>query len=151
MLHHIKGISMQPLIRAGKDMIVIYRKPTERLKRCDMPVFKRRNGEYVIHRVLRVHNDGYDICGDNQCFIERNVQDSQIVGIVGQIVRDNKRIMVRTDAEHQSLPLWYTIYVHLWCDLFYLRATLVWIEYKLIAIRRRLQSANSEQLTTIFK
>lgn len=139
-LHHIKGISMQPLLRAGKDLIVIYRKPEERLKRYDLPVFKRKNGEYVIHRVLSVHDDGYDICGDNQCFIERDVLDSQIIGVVGQIVRSGRTICVRKDKDCQKLPLWYNIYVHLWCDLFPLRATLVWMEYKLIAIKRRLFS-----------
>lgn len=137
-LHHIKGISMQPLLRAGKDMIAICPKPAQRLKRYDMPVFKRRNGEYVIHRILKVHEEGYDIVGDNQCFYERNVKDDQIIGVVKQIVRGNKIINVGADKKYPDLPLWYIVYLFLWCDLFFLRAPLVWLEYKLIAVKRKL-------------
>lgn len=138
-LHHIKGISMRPLLRAGKDMIVICRKPAQRLKRYDMPVFKRSNGEYVIHRILKVHDSGYDIVGDNQCFYERNVTDDQIIGVVCQIVRNNKTIQVRATEKHRHVPLWYVVYVHLWCDLFFLRAPLVWLEYKLLGLIRKIK------------
>ena len=58
------GDSMMPLLRQGKDLLIIER-PKEwdvpyegsedtvrKLKRLDVPLYKRDNGAYVLHRVL---------------------------------------------------------------------------------------------------
>ena len=60
-----KGESMLPMIRSGIDSIVL--EPINRkIKRYDCLMFRRDNGKYVMHRVLRVKKDGYKMCGDNQ-------------------------------------------------------------------------------------
>ena len=59
------GDSMWPLIRQGRDLLVI--EPARgRLKRLDVPLYKRDNGQYVLHRILAVNPDSYVICGDNR-------------------------------------------------------------------------------------
>ena len=59
--HTSKGVSMRPLIREGKDVLVI-KKPAGRLKKYDIPLYKRDSGEYVLHRILKVREKDYVIC-----------------------------------------------------------------------------------------
>ena len=91
-----KGISMEPLIYQGRDAVYIS-KPEGRLKKYDIAFFKRLNGEYVLHRVIKVRADSYDFCGDNQWQVERGITDSQIIGIVTKLEINGKT--VTTDDE----------------------------------------------------
>ena len=59
------GNSMLPLIREGRDLIIL-KKPEGRLKKYDVPLYKRDSGQYVLHRVLKVRESDYVICGDNR-------------------------------------------------------------------------------------
>lgn len=107
------GDSMHPLIRQDRDILII-EKPNGRLKKYDVPLYKRDNGQYVLHRVLKVRKDDYVICGDNRYSKEYGITDRHIIGVLTAVVRDGKEMPI-TD-------LWYRLYVHLWCDLFPLRA-----------------------------
>ena len=110
------GDSMLPLIREGRDLLVI-RRQTGRLKKYDVPLYRRDNGKYVLHRVLRVRSDDYVICGDNRWHRETGITDAHVLGVLTEIIRDGKVTSV-TDRR-------YRLYVHIWCDLFPLRAFLL--------------------------
>lgn len=92
------GISMEPLIYQGRDAVYI-KKPEGRLKKYDIAFFKRKNGEYVLHRVVKVLPDSYHFCGDNQWQVERGIEDSQIIGIVTKL-EINGKIITTDDAEY---------------------------------------------------
>ena len=110
------GDSMMPFIRQGRDVLVISR--TEgRLKRYDVPLYKRDSGQYVLHRILKVRENDYVICGDNRCSREYGITDRHIIGVLTGVIRDGKEIPV-TDRK-------YRIYVHLWCDFFPVRAFII--------------------------
>ena len=49
------GVSMLPMIRSGKDVIVVDKK-TERLKPYDVALYMRGDA-YVLHRVLSVREN----------------------------------------------------------------------------------------------
>ena len=53
-----KGNSMMPLIKEGRDLLVIER-TNGRLKRFDVPLYKRDTGQYVLHRIMRVRKNDY--------------------------------------------------------------------------------------------
>lgn len=59
------GDSMLPLIREGRDLLVI-EPPEGRLKKYDIAFYRRDSGQYVLHRVLEVREHDYVICGDNR-------------------------------------------------------------------------------------
>ena len=59
------GDSMCPLIRQDRDILII-EKPQGKLKKYDVPLYKRDNGQYVLHRILKVRENDYVICGDNR-------------------------------------------------------------------------------------
>ena len=74
-----KGHSMLPLLVEGRDDVRLV-PPAGRLKKYDIALFLRPNGDYVLHRVIRVLDDSYYIRGDN-CLKYETVQDSQIIGV----------------------------------------------------------------------
>ena len=120
------GDSMRPLIRQGKDLIII-EKPQGRLKKYDVPLYKRDSGQYVMHRILKVRENDYVICGDNRYSKEYGITDKHIIGVLTAIVRDGKEISM-TDWKYKA-------YIHLWCDLFPVRAFVL----KLRSIPRRIK------------
>ncbi|MGN1202403.1 MAG: S24/S26 family peptidase, partial [Eubacterium sp.] len=50
------GDSMLPFIKQGRDVLVISR-AEGRLKRYDVPLYKRDSGQYVLHRILKVREN----------------------------------------------------------------------------------------------
>ena len=90
------GDSMMPLLREHRDIMVIC-KITEPLKKYDAVLFKRPNGAYVLHRIVRVCGAGkYRIAGDNRAFAE-TVPEEWIIGVLKEVVRDGRHISVESD------------------------------------------------------
>ena len=65
----VTGNSMSPFLIHGRDQIS-FQKPDGPLKRGDMAFFRRTDGEYVMHRVLRAEENGYFLVGDGQQEVE---------------------------------------------------------------------------------
>lgn len=108
------GDSMWPLLREGRDLMVIDKKPQGRLKKYDAIFYKRPCGKYIMHRILKVRKDDYVLCGDNRWLREFGVKDEWILGVLTAVVRNGKKIPVTS---------WkYRFYVHLWCDFYWIRA-----------------------------
>lgn len=84
----VEGHSMEPLLHNHYTTVVI-EKPSGRLKKDDVALFHRPGGtypcqpegRYVLHRVLKVRERDYVICGDNSLFREP-VPDEWIVGVM---------------------------------------------------------------------
>lgn len=85
-----RGTSMRPLLRQGRDIVVIKR-PQFPLKVGDVPLYKvKSRKELVLHRILKVNPDGsYIIRGDN-LFAKEHVLESQIVGVMKAFYREGK-------------------------------------------------------------
>lgn len=95
------GDSMYPLIQP-RDLLVIeaVKKP---LQQYDVPLYKRDNGRYVLHRIMRIDNGEYLMCGDNRCRTEHGITDRHIIGVLTAIIRDGRTIPV----ERPKPTLWY--------------------------------------------
>ena len=132
------GTSMMPLLRQHRDLLIIAPPPTDRLRLWDVPLYKRDNGQYIMHRVLWVRKDDYIMCGDNQFWLERGIADRHIVGVLEAVNRNGKVMAIRKGTEYGSVPLLYRIYVFLWCVFFPIRAMILYIKsilkYKLSRI-----------------
>ena len=113
------GYSMMPLLRPGRDVVVIKKKDSSRCKRLDVVLY-RRGDMYVIHRVLRVLPKGYVIVGDHNAFLEYDIKDKDILGVMVKFIRHGKSIT--TDN------IVYKAYSHLWCDLYPLRVVILRIK-----------------------
>lgn len=114
------GDSMMPLIKQGRDLLMI-EKPHGRLKKYDIPLYKRDSGQYVLHRILKVREQDYIICGDNRYCKEYGITDRHIIGVLTSVVRDGKEL------DFGSFK--YRLYVFLWCGLFPVRAFILRIKH----------------------
>lgn len=86
------GDSMYPFIKP-RDLLVIEKKNSP-LKKYDVPLYKRDTGQYVLHRIVKIKNGEYYICGDNRAYLERGIEDRHIIGLLTEIVREGKTISV---------------------------------------------------------
>ena len=111
------GCSMLPLLRERKDIIEIRRKGEERCKKYDVVLYRRGN-RYILHRILKVLPDGrYLIAGDHNVFVEKDITDDRILGVMTRVLRNGKNITPDN--------FWYKVYVHLWCDAYPVRIFLL--------------------------
>jgi len=95
-----KGTSMLPLIHQGVDEVVISPKKGE-LKKYDVPFYRRKDGQFVLHRIVGRNKDGYILCGDNQYIKEYGVTDDMIIGVLAEVHTPDKVIKV-TDRDYIS-------------------------------------------------
>ena len=102
-----KGKSMLPLLRDGEDVVVL-NKPNGRLHLFDMPLYKRNNGVYVLHRIVDFDADGsYVMCGDNQFELEHGIRDESIVAVVTAFYRKGKSYSVNSPSYRLYVNFWY--------------------------------------------
>lgn len=87
----VSGFSMNPFLADKRDAVLVKR-PERDLKRGDIVLYNRRNGQYILHRIWRVKRDGYFMVGDAQTEIEGPIKPDQIIGLVEKIRRKGKWI-----------------------------------------------------------
>lgn len=86
------GISMQPMLYQGRDSVILSPAPSA-LKKYDLPLYRRSDGQFVLHRIVKVNKDGsYTLCGDNQYAREKGINHSQVIGLVTAFIRKGKRV-----------------------------------------------------------
>ena len=101
------GTSMLPMLRDGQD-IVMLKKPNGRLRLYEVALYKRENGQYVLHRVLDFGNDGsYIMCGDNQFKKEKGIKDSQIIAVLVGFVRKGRPCTTDNILYRIYISFWY--------------------------------------------
>lgn len=80
-----KGTSMLPTITEECSLIMAPL-PERGARAGDIVLYERANGQSVIHRVWRVTDRGYDMLGDNQLLVERNVPEAAAIAYVKTIL-----------------------------------------------------------------
>jgi len=101
----ITGNSMYPLLRTSIDSVIIKKKST--ISKYDIILYKRENGEYILHRVVGIKEDGAMVlAGDFETVTEYPVYPKQVIATVESIFRKGKHISCNN-------PL-YKIYSFLW-------------------------------------
>lgn len=102
-----RGNSMYPMLRDGEDTVVLA-KPKGRLHLFDLPLYVRRDGSYVMHRVVNFDPDGsYVMCGDNQFFKEHGVKEEDIIAVVTAFYRKGKPYTTKSLSYRLYLNVWY--------------------------------------------
>ena len=99
-----RGTSMLPMLRQGIDHVVLSPLP-RKLKKYDLPLYQRKDGQFVLHRVIKV-GETYSCIGDNQFIVEHGLEHTQMIGLVTAFYRDKKEIPVTAFR--------YRIYCRMW-------------------------------------
>ncbi|MBO5939449.1 MAG: S24/S26 family peptidase [Clostridia bacterium] len=107
-----KGTSMLPLIVQGEDRVVLKKYGSVSPKKYDIAFYRRANGAFVLHRILKIKKDGtFVMCGDNQTQLEYGILPEQLIGYVSLIHKGERTI--------DPTSLRYRCYVCIWCFLPY--------------------------------
>lgn len=86
------GASMLPLIGNGCDTVVLKKPPEGRLRKYDIPLYRRSDGSFALHRIVRLGENGYTMCGDNQTALEKGITDRNILAVADSIIKSDGRI-----------------------------------------------------------
>lgn len=117
------GTSMLPMLRQRRDTVLVEKK-NGAVKKHDVILYKRECGDYILHRVLKVKNGEYTLCGDNHTHLEKGVKDEQILGVMTAFWRDEKMIKT-TDFS-------YRFYTKIWCFSLFLREFMLFFTRRLL-------------------
>lgn len=90
------GDSMEPLLHNRKSTVVIEKKSAP-LKRYDVALYHRPSGEYVLHRVIKVLDGKYIICGDNRIWREY-VPEEWVIGVMAGYYEGEENTYISCDS-----------------------------------------------------
>lgn len=102
----VTGSSMLPLLHHRRDTVCIVKAQEKCLKKYDIVLYVRKDGSYILHRIISVKADGYEIAGDHQVVEECHILPSQVLGVVKGFWRDGNYISCDN--------FWYRVYYRFW-------------------------------------
>lgn len=86
----MKGVSMHPFLRDGRDDVVLSPCRPDELKPMDVVLF-RYQGKHLLHRILRKEGDRLLIQGDGSYAAKEECMSKDVVGIVRECYRQSGR------------------------------------------------------------
>ena len=122
----ITGHSMSPFLRNKKDQVVLVACDPAALQPGDVPLYRRRNGKYILHRIVE-RDDGvsrtrwgeegalpsrcnsleYTMLGDAQWQEEPHIGPDQIVAVATAFISRGKRWECDSDAYCSNRLRWH--------------------------------------------
>lgn len=124
----VTGVSMKPMLKEGRDTVILAPITTDPVT-GDIVLYRRDNGKFVLHRIIRVTPEGYLISGDNQYELEE-VSRGQLLAVVGGFTRKGRSHTLREPG--------YRLYRWAWVKLFWLRKPYIKLRRRLGRVYRRL-------------
>ena len=119
----ITGNSMRPMLTHLRDSVALTSCNPAALKVGDIPLYRRESGTYVLHRIMKVHDSTYDISGDHQWVLEKDVEKSRVLCVVKGFTRKGKYYSCGNKG--------YRLYSFLWRKLFVFRKLIMTAHGKL--------------------
>lgn len=124
----VTGNSMSPFLRHQKDQVVLVACDPVALQPGDVPLYQRRNGKYVLHRIVE-RDDGvtctrwgqadplpshcdslqYTMLGDAQWQEEPHIAPDQIVAVATAFISRGKRWECNSDAYRDNRLRWHRL------------------------------------------
>lgn len=117
----VSGYSMYPLVGSRRDSVVLVK--AEKIKKGDVPLFKREDGSYILHRVVGIKDGAFKMRGDYEQKIEYPVYPEQVVAVAKGFYRNKK--FISCDS------LIYKLYKLFWMNTVSIRPLML----KILAIR----------------
>lgn len=101
----VTGTSMLPFLRPERDTVLLRR--ADKPRRGRIVFFRRRSGEFILHRIRRIYPDGrLLINGDAQNWCEL-IASEQILAEVISVRRDGREIAQEGFIPSLLRALWY--------------------------------------------
>lgn len=104
------GISMNPMLKQGRDLFTVKKKTEERCRKYDVVLYRRPPDQYVLHRIVEVRKKDYVILGDNCIAKEYGITDEEILGVLTQFVHNGRTVTVENRFYQLYARIWYAFY-----------------------------------------
>ena len=125
----MKGWSMRPLLRPGKDEVVLGTLKDGEPSRLDVVLFHYK-GQTIFHRVLRIDGNEYTIQGDGNFTGQEKCGREDIVGKLREVVRPSGAVIPVTTLRWRAYSrLWLIVRPLVGC-LFRIRSFLSVLKHK---------------------
>ena len=121
----VTGISMTPILHNLKDSVVLA--PPDRIKKYDIVLHRRSNGQYILHRIIKKRGNILTIAGDFETEKEYPVDTGCVIARVVSFCRNGK--------EYSVDDFIIKLYARLWVLVFPIRHQVL---YALNSVRRLL-------------
>ena len=102
----VTGNSMLPLFRHGRDSVILSPCNPETLKRGAVPLYRRPDGQFILHRILRVKKDTYTLAGDAQTELETGLPKTCVLAVMTGFVRKGKTVSCRHPLYRLYSTVW---------------------------------------------
>ena len=122
----VHGVSMIPLLCNHRD--TVYVEPATVFHKRDVVLFRRRNRQLVLHRLIRVKGDYLIVSGDNELTSEVITRE-QVLGVMTAFTRKGRTV-------YTSSPL-YRIYSYIWTVSFPTKRIFIRLYHWMTRKRRR--------------
>ena len=114
----VKGNSMFPLLRNGKD-IVFVSPVNQPVVKKDVVLFTHK-GRHVLHRVIKIEGNAYTIQGDGVYASREYCTGEDIIGVVTHVARGGGEMVPLNGFR-------YRLYSNFWCATSFARKYLLYI------------------------
>lgn len=84
----VTGNSMYPLFRSGVDEVLLKKK--DDFSKYDILFYKRKNGDFVLHRIVKIKNGALYLAGDFETVTEFPVYKEQVLAVVEGFYRNGR-------------------------------------------------------------
>ena len=86
----IAGYSMYPLVTSRRDSVLLVK--ADKIKKGDVPLIRREDGSFVLHRVVGIKDGKLKLRGDYEQKIEYPVDPSRVVAVAKGFYRKERFI-----------------------------------------------------------
>jgi signal peptidase I len=102
----VRGSSMEPFLHSNVTTVTLV-KP-EKLNRFDIILFKDENNTYLLHRIIKIHNDIVITMGDGNTRKE-SLHKDQIIAVVNDYQQDGMNTSMTNKKNLFKVRVWYYI------------------------------------------
>lgn len=88
----VRGNSMRPLLRDGRDRIILRKYAEEDVREGAVMLFRYR-GMYCVHRIVRVEGDTIVFAGDGNYRMEERASRGDLMAVMRAVLRPNDSIV----------------------------------------------------------
>ena len=117
------GISMRPMLEHKVDQAYLEKATRDNVKKWDVVLFQGDNGAYIMHRVIKLDEEGFVTRGDNNYYNDKKQPYDALIGRVYQF--EHKGKMRNTDE------IRYKMYVLVWMVSYLPRKIMVKVKNKI--------------------
>lgn len=128
-IFNVSGTSMIPLLITNDKVTIV---KTKSVKKNDIILYQRKDGTYVLHRILKIKNDVFYLCGDNQAKLEYPIY---LEDIIGKVISYKK--LDNLNNEYNLKNFKYKLYVWIWSNRFIRRVILKIIRPKYMKLEQK--------------